>query len=166
MTVFFADRILATWGDEVRSRFQRESGGMLLGYETVSGQAVITSATRPGPNARLGLFSFEPDHEWDRCLLAEAYEGSGRIIRYLGEWHSHSFGWLRPSPSDGRTIRKIAAHSDARMEYPFSAIVSRGRDGTLVWALYRLDKKARLVPVMAKVGPYHYGQLPDRPSRP
>lgn len=149
--IFLAESTFDVWRSEVRRWLQRETGGMLLGYEDVAGNLVVTQATRPGPTARHGWFSFEPDHEWDRELLAEIYTASGRRIRYLGEWHSHWLRSLRPSHDDLETMRLIADHEAACIRHPLSAIVGRRPVQDLKWALYRFNEVGCLEPVPAVI---------------
>lgn len=151
--IFVAEETFDVWRSEVRRWLQRETGGMLLGYEDVAGNLVITRATRPGPAARHGWFSFEPDQEWDKQLLSETYGASGRRITYLGEWHSHSFRSLRPSRDDLETVRLIAGYEPARLRRPLSAIVGQRPGRGLGWTLYRYGEAGGLDPVPTVVVP-------------
>lgn len=153
--VFFHPDVVRVWEGEVSGPFMPEAGGVLIGYWTISDQAVVTRATYPGPNSRRGWFSFEPDDEWDRQQIREAYTESEGCETYLGEWHSHLAGVLRPSGSDAKTIRLIANYDAARNPRPLSLIVSRDLSWRLRFAAYRYDGaqlvsiKSRLLPGLA-----------------
>lgn len=143
--IFISDRVTAVWDGEVTHWCQRETGGMVLGYETVSDELVLVEATHPGPNAKKGWLHFEGDHNWDRRLIAELYERSGRLVTYLGEWHSHSFDMAKPSRTDLLTIRRIADYPQARVPFPLSAIVVRSLHPNRVrWETYRLNASREL----------------------
>jgi integrative and conjugative element protein (TIGR02256 family) len=142
--IFVSESVVALWETEVRSPYQRETGGMLLGYETVSEQLVLTMASSPGPNARRRFLSMEPDQEWDTNLVTHIFEQSSKLITYKGEWHSHPFGVVRPSLTDMRTIGRVAEYADARVREPVTAIVSRPIIGGLQWAIYRMYESGQL----------------------
>lgn len=135
--VFLSRNALNTWDSQLGSLPQRETGGMLVGYRGIRGGQIITAATTAGPGARRRWLSFEPDDAHDRALLHGLYQESGRIIRYLGEWHSHPAGLVRPSRTDVRTIRALQSSEQTDLPDPLSAIVGRRR-GSLRWAVYRL----------------------------
>lgn len=149
--IYISQSVVSVWEAEIRRWYQPETGGMLLGFETVSEQLVVTQATRPGPLARRRWRCFHPDDAWDIATLADIYEASGRVIRYLGEWHSHSFGNLQPSREDARTMRLIASHEPARMKMPISAIVARRLGTALCFALYQLSSDGQLEKIPAMV---------------
>lgn len=144
MTVYLARQAISIWEAEVTNWGQLETGGVILGYETVSGDLVITDCTAPGPRARRNWFRFEPDDEWDKRIIAKVYEASGRVVRYLGEWHSHPLGSLRPSHDDVRTMRLVAAYELARIDNPLGVIVARWPVGVLRWAVYQLNETGQL----------------------
>jgi integrative and conjugative element protein (TIGR02256 family) len=100
---------------------QNETGGVLLGWS--GPDLAITRVVGPGPSARHGARTFEPDYDWQEKQIAELYESSGRRLSYLGDWHTHPGGSVTPSPTDLRTIRNIAACAEARCPRPLMAIL-------------------------------------------
>jgi integrative and conjugative element protein (TIGR02256 family) len=102
----------------------RETGGALLGWRG-DGEAVIASVLGPGPSARHGLRSFEPDAEWQNEQGRRHYRESGRTIAYLGDWHSHPHGGATPSDQDRETAEMIATDPAFRTPQPLYAIASK-----------------------------------------
>lgn len=121
-----------------------ETGGCLLGYwATASKEIVITNVIGPGPNAKHSKRRFKPDHEWQFSRIATIYGDSGRMLTYLGDWHSHprspntGLGWR-----DWLTLRKIASYPPARTPVPVMALVAGGRSPSLrIWYLKRSGLK-------------------------
>jgi integrative and conjugative element protein (TIGR02256 family) len=105
-----------------------ETGGVLLGYGVDDDQVVVETMIGPGPRATHRRNRFEPDSRWQRTQIAEAYVRSGRISRYLGDWHSHPGGSANPSRRDQRTARRIGRHRGAKARRPVMLIMSNGSD--------------------------------------
>ena len=113
-----------------------ETGGVLLGYWRADRRtAVITHIVGPGPSARHGEVSFEPDHEYHLAEIARIYDASGRIATYLGDWHSHPGGSTSLSSIDRVTLARIAATEDARAPRAMMGIAapSRGVWNFRIW---------------------------------
>jgi integrative and conjugative element protein (TIGR02256 family) len=102
----------------------RETGGALLGWRD-DGESVIAAVLGPGPRARHGLRSFEPDAEWQNERGRRRYIESGRRIAYLGDWHSHPHGGGAPSDQDRETVDIIATDPAFRAPRPLYAIASK-----------------------------------------
>lgn len=133
--------------EEARRREPRESGGVILGYEAKnSSDLVAVTVIGPGPAAKHRRTRFEPDGEWQEAQIASAYEESGRLTTYLGDWHTHPGGAPSPSRRDQRTARRIARHHDARAPHPLMLIVC-GRGGAWRASPYRYLRTAGLVPM-------------------
>ncbi|MDT0275541.1 Mov34/MPN/PAD-1 family protein [Blastococcus goldschmidtiae] len=111
---------------EAQRAFPLETGGLLLGWSTCPGSVVITQVIGPGPDATHRSTSFTPDAAWQEAQLADAYEQAGRRLQYLGDWHTHPRGTARLSSTDRATLRRIAAHADARAPYPVMALLAGG----------------------------------------
>ena len=124
---------------------------MLVGYIDRRDRLVVTLATTPGPSAVRRAHSFEPDHDHDTELLQKIWAQSGRRLRYLGEWHSHRWGHVRPSPGDRAVMRKIAKYPAASLASPLSAIVSRRPWGRLGWAIHGVDSSGELAQINSVV---------------
>lgn len=100
-----------------------ETGGVLMG--SADSEVVwIEEALRPGPNAKHGRYSFEPDAGHDAKRIAQAYEVSGRRLSYLGDWHTHPFGTPHLSAQDLATLRGIAEYPPARMKHPVMIVLA------------------------------------------
>jgi integrative and conjugative element protein (TIGR02256 family) len=111
-----------------------ETGGVLLGYYSPDGSMVVADATGPGAGALRTADSFHPDVAWQRAEIAARYAASGRINTYLGDWHTHPGGVPLLSPTDVRTLRRIARTAAARAPHPLMAILAPDADGSLaVW---------------------------------
>jgi integrative and conjugative element protein (TIGR02256 family) len=114
-----------------------ESGGVLLGWHGSDGlEVIVVDVLGPGPGATHMRTMFEPDADWQCAGIARAYEKSGRVLSYLGDWHSHPGGSERPSRRDERTARRIARSRHARAQRPLMLIMS-GIDGEWHLTPYR-----------------------------
>ncbi|HYQ79107.1 MAG TPA: Mov34/MPN/PAD-1 family protein [Solirubrobacterales bacterium] len=112
------------WAEARRWRL-RETGGALLGWRD-GRDAVIARVLGPGPNAKHGFFSFEPDYEWQVGQGRRIYRESSRCVAYIGDWHTHPFASPRPSWTDRKAAKQIAEDPDFRAREPLSLIVGRG----------------------------------------
>jgi integrative and conjugative element protein (TIGR02256 family) len=106
---------LAREGDQYRFC---ETGGVLFGYHTDDNDLVITQATGPGPRARHGWRSFEPDTRYCQERLEAVFQESEGAISYVGEWHTHPHGGLRPSRLDFESMMELARDPDVRLRQP------------------------------------------------
>lgn len=108
---------------------------MLLGY-WAGVEVVVTDVVGPGPCAVHKPASFSPDHDWQLERLAETYTASGRVVTYLGDWHTHPGGAPAPSARDRRTMRRIRRSGRARQRRPLMVIVGPTPSSTpKVWCL-------------------------------
>lgn len=106
----------------------RETGGVLLGWRN-DRDIVVEHVIGAGPEADHQRSSFRPDPGWQEARIAELYERSGRLLEYLGDWHTHPGGTPHPSRRDERTLRHIASSSEARCPEPVMVIMgNRGND--------------------------------------
>ena len=69
--------------------------------------------------------NFTPDGTWQQGELERRYLEGGRMQTYLGDWHSHPLGGLRPSGRDLRTACKVAATREALTGEPVTVILAR-----------------------------------------
>jgi integrative and conjugative element protein (TIGR02256 family) len=116
-----ADEILG----EATRYAPKETGGVLLGLSERNARVVwVSELIGAGPGARRERHCFEPDGPWQRARIAERYEASGRMLAYLGDWHSHPSG-NGPSRLDRSTARRIATSPAARCPHPAFLIVTR-----------------------------------------
>lgn len=127
--VLLPESVLCEMEGEAARSAPDESGGVLLGYEGRDDPKALTVLLQigPGPEAVHEPYRFEPDGAWQEGEIATAYEESGRIATYLGDWHSHPGGSSRPSGLDRATARKIARSSGARCPHPLMVILAGGQ---------------------------------------
>jgi integrative and conjugative element protein (TIGR02256 family) len=107
-----------------------EVGGWLLGYWTVDRVAVyVTQATPPGPRGTpVGVWISGRSH---RERFDAAWEASGGIVTFLGDWHTHPGGPTSPSGRDADAARQLAEDGQYGTPEPVLALVAvprwRGR---------------------------------------
>jgi integrative and conjugative element protein (TIGR02256 family) len=135
-TVWIAERLLPAMEADAAEHAPCETGGMLLGYWSPSGDVVVTETIPCGPNSVHERSRFEPDGKWQQTRLDELYFRSGRITTYLGDWHSHPSGGLRPSGRDRSTAKAIAKTGDARAPHPLTVIAIEASDRWW-WGVFR-----------------------------
>jgi integrative and conjugative element protein (TIGR02256 family) len=133
--VWIDERLLKPIEAEAARHAPDETGGMLVGYWSESGDAVITGTIEGGPQAVRRPNCFVPDGIWQQERLDEIYIRSGRVHTYLGDWHSHPIGALRPSRRDRDTAKRIAKEKEARAPHPLTVIGST-YDGQWSWAAF------------------------------
>jgi integrative and conjugative element protein (TIGR02256 family) len=134
-TVWVPEQLLALWEEEAAEHAPDETGGMLVGYWSESGGAVITETIDGGPDAIRRPSRFEPNGAWQQQRLDEIYLQSGRLQTYLGDWHSHPHGAPRPSFRDRETAKKVATAKEARAPRPLTVICSK-HNGRWEWAAF------------------------------
>lgn len=118
---------IASLESEATRRTPAETGGILLGYWAEDGRdCVVTHVIGPGPNAIHCETRFAPDHAYQVGEIGRLYEQSGRLLHYLGDWHSHPGGTGELSEQDRRTLRTIARARAARVRRPIMLILAGG----------------------------------------
>lgn len=158
-----------------------ETGGVVMGYwvsESVRDgmQVVVTDWIGPGPNAKHRPESFIPDHEYQEEQIARRYAASGRLMTYLGDWHTHPAAPGVMSERDRATMRRIARHGAARVTHPLMIILGHaeswvpriwvGQHAGRTWGLRAPPAPLRIQlfdtppPVKAEGG----ALMPDAPS--
>lgn len=110
---------------EADERAPLETGGVLLGVADAL-NVWIDAVVGPGPSAVHGKTSFAPDAAYQERLIADIYERSGRRATYLGDWHTHPGVSPHLSWRDRRTLRTIAASSEARQPTPIMLVYGYG----------------------------------------
>lgn len=123
---------MAAEADEV---FPKETGGILVGYwDSFCKDVVVTNVIGPGPQAVHENSRFVPDADYQNKELACLYRESGRLLSYLGDWHSHPNAGPHLSRIDRRALRTIANAPQARAPIPLMAILAKGSPWSLtVW---------------------------------
>ncbi len=132
MTVWVGRAIWNTLMAEADDKAPLETGGLLLGYfGSVPTESVVADIIGPGPKAVHRKESFVPDAEHQERELARRYEDSGRLLAYVGDWHTHPTGSGGLSPTDARTLRKIARSRSARIPVPLMLVAHDEHDWQL-----------------------------------
>ncbi len=130
---------------EAAGRFPLETGGILLGRWENGGRAVLTDVIGPGSQAIHEPTSFDPDQVWQEAEVARVWRDRGGQVAYLGDWHSHPGGSLRPSWLDVSTARRIAAAPAARAPRPILLVLSLTASGSVQAKPFVLGRVGRLV---------------------
>lgn len=122
------DEALAAMVLEGQRCYPNETGGLLLGH-WVPGQRTVEvhAVVGPGPRAEHHRTSFLPDWAWQQREVARLYAASGRTLAYLGDWHTHPDGPLRPSWMDRMAAMSIARAPEARAPTPILLILALRR---------------------------------------
>jgi len=91
--------------------YPNETGGVVTGYYTSDlRSAEITSAEPPPRDSMAGPGWFERGTSGLKPLFRRLWRpASGKRKYYLGEWHSHPGGGLRPSRTDDAQMLAIAS---------------------------------------------------------
>lgn len=98
--------------EEVHRWSRKETGGILLGYETRNA-IVLTSATGPGPNAKHSRNTIELDLDYISAHAAAANEHG---LQYQGSWHSHPRTTITgPSATDIALLHRTANSTNYRL---------------------------------------------------
>jgi integrative and conjugative element protein (TIGR02256 family) len=107
-----------------------------MGY-TTEGQVVVTNLIGPGPDATHREAFFQPDAAYQLAEIERQYHDSGRMITYLGDWHTHprATGYL--STTDRHALRVIAEAPDSQQRSPLMAILAGGHPWVLTTWRYR-----------------------------
>lgn len=121
---WIAEHALTDLWAEAKQWRLRETGGALLGWRD-GRDAVVAQILGPGPNAKHGFFSFEPDFEWQVEQGRRIYNSSNRCIAYIGDWHTHPFAAPSPSWTDRNAAKQISEDADFRAPEPLSLIIGR-----------------------------------------
>jgi integrative and conjugative element protein (TIGR02256 family) len=129
----------------------RETGGVLIGYEDLAGNAVVLDATDAGPNATETTTRYEHDVLYVNQRLSEAAERLGERGRYVGEWHSHLEPDPRPSPRDVESLSDIAAAPNYLTDEPVMVIAgldpTTGRVAALHGSCFPIGRRMHEIPI-------------------
>ncbi len=109
---------------EIKESNNLETGGVLIGCITESGEFVINKATEPGPRATKTETYFLKDEEFTQKELENAFQVFGDKGLYLGEWHYHPQGANSPSGTDIKSLTEIAKQDTYRIDLPLLIILS------------------------------------------
>lgn len=113
-----------------------EAGGILLGRQILGGNdVVIDAASEPTRDDRRARFWFHRARRPAQALIERAWQESGGVVNYLGDWHSHPEQDPTPSCVDRRGWKKIARQTTAECPELFFVIVGIRTIG--VWSVTR-----------------------------
>jgi integrative and conjugative element protein (TIGR02256 family) len=134
LTAWIPASCLAYMVREGKRTIPNEAGGVLMGFWPSENTVVITHVIGPGPSARHTRYAFHPDLHFHDQEIERIYIESGRIITYLGDWHTHPQGGSSTSQRDCKTLLNIACAAEALAPKPLMAILSIRRDCALaIW---------------------------------
>lgn len=126
----------------------KETGGILLGYETTNA-VVITHATGPGPNCRRTGHSIQLDA---RYIQGETDRLAPLGYQYQGSWHTHpTTGLLFPSPTDRRLLRAGAWSPRYRLKLAAIMLITRDAIETVNDVLPLVCSKHRVATRIARL---------------
>lgn len=169
MTVFILKSALKSIRHEASRFLIRETGGILIGYWTKSGDIVITHASSPGLKAYNGYFSFEIDAVYCQGYLNYIFDTTGGALSYLGEWHTHPLGYgLNLSSTDMLNMHHIAKDKSYKCSTPVVILYRPKRSMTKKSELLKIflhsgaDNKKLLsrVKIIEKINGYALPILP------
>lgn len=108
------------------SRDGRETGGLLIGFETEEG-VLITEAGKPGPEAVRRRDFFLRDLEFAERLLRDAFLRTGAV--WVGDWHTHTVSCDRPSITDAESYIRLLNDDELAFD-EFLTVIVTSRSGT------------------------------------
>lgn len=123
------DRIFS----EGNKSLPKETGGILMGYRVSLREVVITDIVGPGKNAVHESMSFHPDQAFHEKEIERIYKESGKLITYLGDWHTHPNSHPYLSSKDKQTIVSISKFRKARLSNPLMLIAAPPKNDFKVW---------------------------------
>lgn len=130
-TVWIAIDALASCKEEADRALPDETGGVLMGWhDDERDEIVVVHAIGPGPNSEHHAHRFEADNDYHLGAVGDVYQRSGRIVTYLGDWHTHPRGSNTLSTTDTRTLGKIAAYPESRCPTPIMIVLGGGGTNT------------------------------------
>jgi integrative and conjugative element protein (TIGR02256 family) len=148
--VSLAAPALETMRAEADRGLPSETGGVLVGYRTGSGEVVVTGATGPGPRSFRTRSRFRRDGDHAQTEVDRLHQVSGGRDDYVGEWHSHPEP-VGPSGIDVGSMAWIGANAAYQTEEPLLVILQRASRSTWRPLAYRwsggglVDLEARVV---------------------
>jgi len=116
-----------------------EAGGVLLGLRR-DPHIEIVSATFPSVGDVRRRYRFSRASDWHQLAAIRAWEDSGNLIDYVGEWHTHPEDWPSPSRIDRvELLRRAQEHREPLVELivgckeTFGAMADDGQYARLKW---------------------------------
>ncbi len=146
-----------------------EVAGWLLGYWADDGEAVFITHVTP-PASKGTALGVRVTGEGHLPRFDEAWEASGGIVTFLGDWHTHPGSPPLPSSRDRKALRTLAGDDDFGTPRPLMAIASTprlpGADRLARLAFYLRepdDTIRRLIPTPTATLPAAVTEVPEWP---
>lgn len=127
--------------EALRSRDGLETGGILLGPDTISA-ILISRAGDPGPRARRTEHSFLRDLWHAQSLANAAWYEDGH--QWIGEWHTHPAGDLAPSALDLHSYVQHLHDPELHLDWFVSLVVGLTPDASITTAAAWLIERHRV----------------------
>jgi len=132
--IFVSNRCMGVIQREVSIAKGTETGGSLVGYQTVDSALVITDACGPGPKAILKRTSVQIDGAFSDIFCKASRVASNGAYDYVGDWHRHT-GWsLDPSEADNAAMKKMSDWASCPSRPLVSLIYRKWPKGCRVYA--------------------------------
>lgn len=103
-----------------------EVGGWLLGWWADDGSELFVTHSTP-PASRGTPFGVTISGRGHRQLFDAAWDATGGMVTFLGDWHTHPGGPELLSVRDRRAMLELATDPDFSTPKPLIAIVGTGR---------------------------------------
>lgn len=144
-----------------------EVAGWLLGYWADDGNTVFITHVTP-PASKGTALGVRVTGEGHMPRFDEAWDTSGGIVTFLGDWHTHPGAPPLPSSRDRKALRTLAEDSEFGTPCPLMLIASTPRVpgsprfARLAFYVREADSSVRrLVPRLATELPAAAARVPD-----
>ncbi len=139
------DRVAANqMREEMEKVWRRETGGVLVGA-LADGVLLVTSASGPGPRAKLKMCSVLIDGIHAQQFCDAAFRVSQGRTDYLGDWHCHLSVSIKPSAMDLEAMKTMADFEGSPTTTPLTLIFSK-YTGKFKTYLFTAKRKLRELP--------------------
>ncbi len=101
-----------------------ETGGILMGFRSGTGNLIITKVSGPGPSSIRRSDWFERDRDFCQQVLDKTVAELGERGQYVGEWHYHPRDTNQPSGRDLQSLTEIALQANYATDEPVLVILS------------------------------------------
>lgn len=104
-TIHIAENVLSIFDKHKQTKFQNESGGIVLGFVCGNYNIYISKVSLPNCFDKASRYNFERDRHVAQIIVNFEFHNSNGEIIYLGEWHTHPEQNPLPSPVDIKMIK-------------------------------------------------------------
>lgn len=102
--------------------YPNEYGGLLIGHYSDDHKTAIVLETVLPKRYRASRFYFERGSEGMKESLQAYYKQEPKVF-YLGEWHTHPDGPIKPSCRDKATMAELVIHDNVYINSPVLLIL-------------------------------------------